>query len=68
MWENVVFLVIFDTCDIMYNWSISLLPLSILNNLFVFKGTLRGPLFWKSQIHNAFTLYMIKNVKDIDIF
>ena len=26
MWENFVFLVIFDTCDVMYNWSISLLP------------------------------------------
>ena len=26
MGENVVFLVIFDTCDVMYNWSISLLP------------------------------------------
>ena len=26
MGENVVFLVKFDTCDVMYNWSISLLP------------------------------------------
>ena len=26
MGENVVFLVVFDTCDVMYNWSISLLP------------------------------------------
>jgi len=26
MWENFVFLVIFDTCDVMYNWFISLLP------------------------------------------
>ena len=33
--RNVVFLVIFDTCDVMYNWSISLLPPSVLDNLFV---------------------------------
>jgi len=26
MWENFVFLVIFVTCDVVYNWSISLLP------------------------------------------
>ena len=26
MGENVVFLIIFDTCDVMYYWSISLLP------------------------------------------
>ena len=26
MWENFVFLVIFDTCDVVYNWFISLLP------------------------------------------
>ena len=26
MGENFVFLVIFDTCDVVYNWSISLLP------------------------------------------
>ena len=29
-----VFLVIFDTCDVVYNWSISLLPLTELDNLF----------------------------------
>jgi len=34
MGENVVFLVIFDTYDVMYNLSISLLPPIILNNLF----------------------------------
>ena len=32
--NNVVFLVIFDTCDVMYNWSISLLPPIVLDNLF----------------------------------
>ena len=34
MWENVVFLVIFDTCDVVSNWSISLLPPIVLDNLF----------------------------------
>ena len=29
MWENFFFLVIFDTCDVLYNWSISLLYLII---------------------------------------
>ena len=33
MWENFV-LVIFDTCDVVYNWSISLLPPIVLDNLF----------------------------------
>ena len=28
------FLVIFDTCDVVYNWSISLLPPIVLDNLF----------------------------------
>ena len=32
--ENFVFLVIFDTCDVVYNWSISLLPPIVLDNLF----------------------------------
>jgi len=31
MGENVVFLVILDTCDVMYNWSISLLPPIVLD-------------------------------------
>ena len=35
MGENVVFLVIFDTCDVINNWFISLLPLIVLDNLFV---------------------------------
>ena len=34
MEENVAFLVIFDTCDVMYNWSISLLQPIVLYNLF----------------------------------
>ena len=37
MWENLVFLVIFDTCDVVYNWSISMLPPIELNNLFAFE-------------------------------
>ena len=32
--ENIVFLVIFDTCDVVYNWVISLLPPIVLDNLF----------------------------------
>ena len=28
------FLVIFDTCDVVYNWTISLLPPIVLDNLF----------------------------------
>jgi len=34
MWENFAFLVIFDTCDVVYNWFISLLPPIVLDNLF----------------------------------
>ena len=34
MKENVVFLGIFDTCDVMYNLSISQLPPIVLDNLF----------------------------------
>ena len=34
MGENVVFPVIFDTCDVMYNLSISLLPPIVLDNIF----------------------------------
>ena len=36
MWENFVFLVIFDTCDVVYNLSISLLPSNVLDNQFGF--------------------------------
>ena len=34
MSENVVFLIIFDTCDVMFNWSISLLLPIVLDNQF----------------------------------
>ena len=34
MGENFVFLVIFDTYDVVYNWLISLLPPIVLDNLF----------------------------------
>ena len=34
LWENLVFFVIFDTFDVMYHWSISLLPPIVLDNLF----------------------------------
>ena len=46
--RNFVFLVILDTCDVIYNWSISLLLPIVLDNLFVFRSsslklhTLRG--------------------------
>ena len=33
MWENLVFLVLFDTCDVVYHWSISLLQSIVLDNL-----------------------------------
>ena len=33
--ENVVFPVIFDTCDVMYNWSLYLLETIVLDSLFV---------------------------------
>jgi len=34
MWENFISFVILDTCDVVYNWSISLLPPIVLDNLF----------------------------------
>ena len=34
MWENFILLAIFDTCDVVYNLSISLLPPIVLDNLF----------------------------------
>ena len=34
LWENLVFLFIFDTCDVMFDWSISLLPPIVLDNIF----------------------------------
>ena len=48
MWVNLVFLAVFDTCDVVYIWSISLWPPIVLDNLFVFRSsslklhTLRG--------------------------
>ena len=33
MSDNFVFLVKFDTCDVVYNWAISLLPSLVLDNL-----------------------------------
>ena len=38
---KLVFLVIIDTCDVMYHWSISLLPPIVLGNLFVLMQLLR---------------------------
>ena len=38
--DNFVFLVVFDTCDVVYNWFISLLPPIVLKNLFSLHHTL----------------------------
>ena len=35
MGENIAFLVIFDNCDVMANWSISLLPPIVIDKLFI---------------------------------
>ena len=40
MWKNFVFLVIFDTCDAVYNWSSALLPPILLDNLFVLRNVI----------------------------
>ena len=42
MWEIIVFFVIFDTCDVVYNWPISLLPLIVLDNLTGHPGLTRA--------------------------
>jgi len=41
--ENIVFLVIFDTCGVVHNWVISLLPPIVLDNIF---GTAHYELCW----------------------
>ena len=47
MRDNFVFLVIFDTCDVVYKWFISLLPPIVLDNLFEPTGPSINPnLFW----------------------
>ena len=45
MKENFVFLVIFDTYDVMYNWPISLLPPIVLDNLFEMNIFKKNPPF-----------------------
>ena len=76
MLENFIFLVIFDTCDVMYRLSISLLPPIVLDNLFG-----RNVLFMKtsgatnSQIvmsHKKYLLFScevssVKILKSIDL-
>ena len=52
--ENVVFLVIFDTCDVMHNWSISLLPPIVLDNLFGYRSCCCS---WGSYMFKGSTLY-----------
>ena len=47
MGDNFVFLFIFDTCDVVYKWFISLLPPIELDNLFEPTGPSINPnLFW----------------------
>ena len=36
MSEHIVFLVIFDTCDVLYNWPISVLPPIVLDLFILF--------------------------------
>ena len=45
MWENFVFLVIFDTCDVVHNWSISLLPPILYLILYLIKTMYQSILF-----------------------
>ncbi len=56
MWENLVFLVIFDTCNVVYNWFISLLPPIVLDNLCAFNYLY----IWKT-IYNI--IFEIQNIK-----
>ena len=65
MWENIVVLVIFDTC---YNWPISLLLPYVLNNLFEFSPwRLSRPSVcsYQESLANAF---LKKNVQKITCF
>ena len=52
--RKLCFLVIFDTCDVLYNWSISLLPPIVLNNLF---GVVHG----ESTLHGEPTPYVFQS-------
>ena len=54
MLENLIVLVIFDTCDVVSNWSISPLPPIVLDNLFAFT---RIPVYSQIQLHQATQRY-----------
>ena len=68
MWENFVFLVIFDTCDVVYNWPISLLLPLVLNNLFEFSSwRLFRPSVCSYQESMAYA-FLKKNVQKMNCF
>ena len=56
MWENFVFFDILDACYVVNNWSISLLPPSVLDNLF--------GVTYLYQLGNGIISYLIKWQKD----
>ena len=49
---------IFDSCDVVYNWSISLLPRIVFDNLFCIKILKR--VFIKKQMHDKNTVLPTK--------
>ena len=55
MWENFFFLVIFDTCDVMYNWFNSLLPSIVLNNLFAITYSEYFLYRWSTRLQNVYS-------------
>ena len=65
-----MFLVKFDTCDVMFNWSISLLPPILLDNLFglTISNSPIAPLLiiWKNNQH-MFNRKHKQNIKTVII-
>ena len=60
MWENFVFLFVFDTCDVVYNCS--LLPPIVLDNLFEIK-VLRAPLYiWHCICHLCMEVGLLNEI------
>ena len=60
MWENSISFVIFDTYDVIFNWSISLLPPIVLDNLFGKANVYNKP-FW--DLYN-FSDLLLKDIKN----
>ena len=67
MGENFAFLVIFDTCDVVYNWYISLLPPIVLNNLFecTYHSALRGHIGARGK--NGIVVFLIPSILELFI-